>query len=70
VSLVIINPATPSADLTYEVSGTAIALDGPHVLLGAGAVALLGAGTSSLTFTNNLADPAAIEILVGRDATP
>ncbi|CAH1388046.1 hypothetical protein [Candidatus Nitrotoga sp. M5] len=69
VSLLIINPAVPDADLSYDVGGNAIVLDGPHVLIGAGAVSLLG-GATNLSFTNNTAEDAIIEILLGRDATP
>jgi len=69
LSLLIINPRTPSADLTYAVGGNDVPLDGPHVLIGAGAVSLLG-GATSLSFTNNTGTDAVIEILIGRDATP
>lgn len=68
-SLMIINPGTPHASLTYELDGNPVALDGPHVLIGTGAVGLLG-GATSLDFTNNSGDEATIEILVGRDSTP
>jgi hypothetical protein len=69
VSLLVINPIIPDVDLTYEVSGNDVGLDGPHVLLGSGAVSLL-AGATSLSFTNNTGADAIIEILIGRDATP
>lgn len=69
LSLVVINPQPPHADLSYELGGNPVALDGPHVLIGSGAVSLLG-GATSLTFTNNTGADAVIEILVGRDATP
>lgn len=68
-SLLVINPLIPHEDLSYELSGNPIALDGPHVLIGAGAVSLLG-GATSLTFTNNTGADAVIEILIGRDSTP
>jgi hypothetical protein len=45
-------------------------LDGPHVLIGAGAVALLGATQNSIEFTNGGSEDATVNILVGRDATP
>lgn len=67
--LLVINPGAPHKDLTYELDGNPVALDGPHVLIGAGAVSLLG-GATSLTFTNNTGADAAIEILIGRDSTP
>lgn len=69
VSLLVINPAVPDVDLSYDIGGNAIALDGPHVLIGTGAVSLLG-GASNLSFTNNTDADATIEILLGRDATP
>jgi len=69
VSLLVINPVVPNADLSYDVGGNAVALDGPHVLIGTGAVSLLG-GARDLTFTNNTAADSTIEILLGRDATP
>ena len=47
-----------------------IPLDGPHVLIGAGAVALLAATVGTLEFTNGTAEDAEISILAGRDATP
>ena len=69
ISLLVINPKTPDANLSYDLGSSAIALDGPHVLIGSGAVSLLG-GATSLTFTNNTGADAVIEILVGRDSTP
>ena len=67
--------------LTYRVSdGTsdfpdstepakpAIALDEPHLYFGLGAVSAFGLAPKILKFTNSTATPAAIEILVGRDA--
>jgi len=67
--LLVINPQPPHEDLSYELDGNPISLDGPHVLIGAGAVSLLG-GATSLTFTNNTGADAVIEILIGRDSTP
>ena len=64
----VIVPALPDEQLTYDVGGTAVALDAPHVLLG-GAVGLAGDATS-LTFDNQTAVDATISIFVGRDATP
>lgn len=68
-SLLVINPRLPHADLSYELNGNPVPLDGPHVLIGAGAVGLLG-GATSLTFSNNTGADAVIEILIGRDSTP
>ena len=67
VCLVVI-PAEPNADLTYEVDGNDVPLDAPLVLLG-GAVGLAG-NPASLTFKNQTGAEAVVEILVGRDATP
>ena len=69
ISLLVINPKTPDENLSYDLSGSPVALDGPHVLIGSGAVSLLG-GATSLAFTNNTGADAVIEILVGRDSTP
>lgn len=69
ISVLVINPKTPDADLSYDLGGNPVPLDGPHVLIGEGAVSLLG-GATSLTFTNSTGADAVIEILVGRDSTP
>jgi hypothetical protein len=68
VQLLVINPRPPSADLTYDVGGTDVKLDGAHVLIGAGAVGLLSATVGSLTFKNDTTSPAEIDVLVGRTA--
>ncbi len=61
------------ANLEYDVGGgsTNVALDGPHVFVGQGAIALLGAVPEQLTFRNGLGDGlnATLTILVGRQAT-
>jgi hypothetical protein len=58
-------------DLTYKVNaaGGPISLDAQQLLIGDGAVGLLGAAPETLSFTNNLAEPVDIEILVGRKVT-
>jgi hypothetical protein len=68
--LVVISPAKPSDQLTYEVGGKAVALDGPHVLIGSGAVGMLGAKVGTLKFKNATAEDADLSIIAGRDATP
>jgi hypothetical protein len=70
VQLLVINPAVPSEDLTYTVGTEEVVLDGPHVLIGAGAVGLLAGTVGTLTFDNAGAEDAEIAILAGRDATP
>ncbi len=70
ISALVIRPTPESDQLTYDVGGNDVGLDAPLVLLGTGAVSLLGSGVTSLTFTNNTGADATIEILVGRDATP
>lgn len=69
VSVLLINPKSPDQNLSYEINGNPVVLDAPHLLLGSGAVGLLG-GVTSLTFTNATGADAVIEILIGRDATP
>lgn len=66
------NPGSETEKLTYKVNdGTdSIELDGPHLLIGKGAVSLLDAAPTSLSFTNDLGVDVSVDILVGRDATP
>ncbi len=55
--------------VTYTHGGGAnkLELDGPHLLMGPGAVALLGsAPPASLSFSNSLTKPVNLQILVGR----
>jgi hypothetical protein len=58
----------------YEADGvtltTAKQLDGPHLLVGRGAVALLVEDPVKFQIENQLTDAATVQILVGRDATP
>ena len=59
--------------LTYKVNdaaATAIALDGPHVFIGKGAVGILDSAPTKLFFSNGLAQDVTVDILIGRDATP
>lgn len=59
--------------LKYKVHNTSadeIILDQEQLFLGQGAVGLLGANLDKLLFTNTLTEDVAIEILIGRDATP
>jgi hypothetical protein len=59
-------------NLTYEVDagGTTVTLDGTHVLIGSGAVALLGSTQNQFVFSNGGGEDVTVHILVGRDATP
>lgn len=79
VSLLLVKSSIYGPEITYKLSdGTndspAVALDAPLFLLG-GAVALAGVAPKRLKIKNTFAagdttKKAAIEILVGRDATP
>lgn len=62
--------ASSYENLTYQVdaSGTGINLDGAHVLIGAGAVSLLGATQNQFEFTNTGGQDVTVSILVGRNA--
>ena len=86
VSLLLIKSSLYSENITYTVNdgnndSDPIALNEPHFYQGTGMVALLGSGgPQTISITNGLAVPgqsedpatnsAAIEILVGRTATP
>ena len=62
-----------ATDLTYKINsaaGTPIILDGPHVFIGNGAVAILDSDPTQLLFSNALSEDVTIDILLGRDATP
>jgi hypothetical protein len=70
VVLVVVNSDVFDAGLTYVVdTSTDIhALDAPHVLLGAGAVGFMNAGTppQTLTFDNTFTEDAHVQVIVGR----
>ena len=54
-------------NITYKVNGgDAITLDAPHMYLGPGQVALLGAFVSSMQIINGSALPAAVNIMILR----
>lgn len=60
-----------SGDVTIEPDGgTAAPLDAPFVLLGAGAVSLLGTGDATITLENTGTEAVLVDIFVARDATP
>jgi hypothetical protein len=60
--------------LSYKVGtgsgATEITLDGPHILIGSGAVSLLVNTPDKFLFANTETTDAKVSILVGRDATP
>ena len=59
-------------DITYTVTGGVTAtLDGPHVLLGSGAVGFLNSGNpvETITFNSTAANDIEVTIMLGRDAS-
>lgn len=61
-----------SENLTYEVVGSSvspIALDAQQLIVGSGAIGLLGASPKNLQFSNGVDKEISVQILVGRDAT-
>jgi hypothetical protein len=70
ISLVV-SASVMDGSLTVEPDGAAVVpLDAPIVLLGAGAVALLGGGNATITLDNTGPDDVLVDIFVVRDATP
>ncbi len=72
VQLLLVASTEYDDTLTYKVNdpaGTAIKLDGQLLLLGDGAVGLLGAPPAKLIFHNGMTKDATIQILIGRKAT-
>lgn len=72
VTLIALTASVYDPALTYSADGgtTALGLEAPVTLIGAGAVSLLSSTPKQLRFANGTADPCTVEILVGRDATP
>ena len=71
VQLLVITASSYAAATTYSPDAgatTPFTLDGPVVLIGAGAVSLLTGPPQTLQFANPGDDPVDIEILVGRQA--
>ena len=68
--LIAIIPKKPDAKLTYKRGADNVMLDGPHLLIGDGAVSLLALNGGSLKFTNTTGAVASIDVFVARDATP
>ena len=71
-ALFLLITASSYENLNYEVdaSGNPVTLDGTHVLIGSGAVSLLGGTQNQFIFSNGGAANITVEILVGRQATP
>jgi hypothetical protein len=76
VQVLVISTTQPSVDLSYKVNDAAadaIPFDQPvHAYFGSGPVALLdpAAGPTTLFFSNDSGAAAAIQVFVGRRATP
>lgn len=69
VLLFVISADTYDDGVTYDVGGTGRALNGPLMLVGSGAVTLLGATPpETLTFHNATTNPVQVQVLVGRQA--
>ena len=70
MAVVVISSDEYGAKLTYKVDSvkTTNKLDGPHIFVGAGAVAFLNPGQApnSLSFSNSLGKTANVSVLVGR----
>lgn len=58
-------PATSTETAAGTEESGIFALDGPHVLIGQGAVRLLGDRPARLFFSNSSNEPIAVEILIG-----
>ncbi len=71
VELLMITADAFTSDLTYTVAGGSadVPLDAPQLMLGAGAVGLLGATQNTITFSNATSSDIDVHIRVGRDAT-
>ena len=72
VQFLLVKSSVYDESLTYQVNGTGdpIALNALLILIGTGAIGLLGAAPQTLSFSNRLERVVSIEILVGRRATP
>jgi hypothetical protein len=70
VKLLVLRASKYDVGVTYsaDAGATKRVLDGPVVLIGAGAVSLLADPPKTLRFTNPDANPVSIDILVGRKA--
>lgn len=72
VRVLVIGSSAYDPGITFSAdAGTSVfALDGPVVLIGSGAVELLGAAPQTLRLGNTTAEDVTVDILVGRDPAP
>jgi hypothetical protein len=72
VHVLVIAASTFDAGLKFSADDgtTDFSLDGPVVLIGSGAVALLAQAPQTLRLSNNTASDVTVDILVGRDSAP
>ena len=72
VQVFVLRAETYDPDLTISADGgaTSFPLDGPLVLLGAGAVALLADAPQTLCFSNGTTADIGVDVLIGRDPAP
>ena len=68
MKLLVIKPDKNSDKLTFEAGGNDVPLDGPLVLIGAGAASLYGK-VGTVKFKNGGGEDIAVSILAARDAT-
>lgn len=72
VHVLVIGASAFDAGITFSADAgtTAFPLDGPVVLIGRGAVALLAGAPQTLQFSNTTPNDVTVDILVGRDSAP
>lgn len=72
VRVLVIGSSAYDADITFSADAgtTTFGLDGPVVLIGAGAVGLLADAPQTLRFSNTTTGAVTVDILVGRDPAP
>lgn len=69
VKLLVIKAAKADPKLTFEAAGKDVPLDGPLLLIGAGAASLYG-DVGTIKLKNGGTDDATVSILAARDSTP
>lgn len=72
VVLLVVSASAYDPPVTWSPDGgtTSVALDAPLVLVGTGAVGLIGTAPKQFQWTNATGALVNVEILIGRDATP